>query len=563
MKNKKDNIIKRWYKLCEPNKKVWFGQIITYTIYTLCLFLMTIFAARVINSMYHQNWTKAFIYLGMELLTIVIRNIAMHFEYLLYGKQHIAIRNNMSKKIYNKILILDDKKEKEFTQEKIMRIASDSLANAAEFPDAVASFFGYSIQVVVTLVTVYYANWLAGLIITVLGLVNFYAYYKFNKKLGRIMLNRNETKDEMYKSYSKVMRGKLVINEYENSQKYEEEILETTRKSSVAYADYYNVVSWKNNLYYAAWNIVVYAVAALMLFFVSKGNLDISIYLIIVPYLTTCTDKLNTLFDKTSALENMRVDVDRVNLILDLDEKQLVKYGELNDASAGYNLGLIGVSCKGEDDAGDLIDADISFKMNSINVIKGERGCGKRNVFNCLRRTQKPDKGKILLDNLNLYDFNKKTFKNHVDYCASNPVFIKGSIKENLLVATTNFEKAQEVCRRLQIDSIIKKYSNGYNTNIEDIKSQGVLFLLGLARALLSNCDILMVYELPPNVPDGFRRKIVTYLKKYEIKKTIIIFTHSNDFDEFASMLYTINNGRAKMVAVKSNKGNSRKKNSL
>ena len=58
-----------------------------------------------------------------------------------------------------------------------------------------------------------------------------------------------------------------------------------------------------------------------MLFFVSKGTLQMATYLIIVPYLASCTDKLNTLFDRTSSLENMRVDVDRVNLILNMDIK--------------------------------------------------------------------------------------------------------------------------------------------------------------------------------------------------------------------------------------------------
>lgn len=552
MKNKQsENILKRWYKLARPNKRAWAGQIITYIIYTTCLFLFTIFAAKTINNMYNKNWPMAFLNLGIEILLIVIRCVAIHFEYIFYSKQHYSIKNHVAKKIYNKILTIDDKKEKEFTKEKITNIALNNMGNLAEFPDAVAIFFGYSIQVIITLITVYVSNWIAGIIITLLGVVNFFAYYKFNKKLGEIMRKRHERTDDMFKSYTKVLNGKMVINEYHIKDKYEEQVLTDVDKFSKEYSAYYKVYSYKAHLYYALWNIVVYAVAALMLFFVSKGTLEMAIYLIIVPYLTSCTDKLNTLFERTSSLENMRVDVDRVNLILNLDEKQLIKYGQLNKDSQAYNLGLIDVSCDGSDDSGNLVNADISFKMHDINLIKGERGSGKRVVFNMLRRTMAPNKGKVLLDNLDLFDYNERTFKNHIDYCASHPVFIKGSIKENLLLAKNNFEEVKAIADKLGLTANIERYENGFDTNIDDIKSSGTLFLIGLTRALLSDCRILMIYELPQDTPETFRKKIVNYLTAYKPEKTIILFSHSDAYDEIAGISYVVNKGKVKLEKIK------------
>jgi len=547
MKNQKGNIIQRWYKLAKPHKGLWFGQFITYTIYTVLLFLLTIFAARTIDCMYNAEWGKAFFFLGMELTAIVVRSMSIHLEYWFYGKQHIYIRNRIAKKVYNKILTIDEKEEKNFSKEKIINIAINNMAEIAEFPDAVAFFFGHAMQVIITLVTVFISNWLAGILITILGVVNFCVYYKLNKKLGRILLKRHEKKDAMFKSYNKIVDGKAVINEYNIKQKYQDEIMQEVNGLSHEYAKYYNVQSTKANFYNAVWKTVVYAITALMLYFVSAGTLEIAIYLIIVPYLTSCTEKLNSLFDRTNALENMRVDVDRVNLILNLDEKQLIKYGKLNKDSQGYNLGLIDVSCKGDLDSGSLKNADISFKMNAINVIKGERGSGKRNIFNLLRRQIKPDNGRVLLDNLDLYDYNEKTFKNHIDYCSSHPVFIKGSIKENLMLVKNNFEQAKKICKQLGLDKTIEKYEKGYDTQIEDIKSGGNLFLIGLARALLSDCNILMIYELPQDTPESFRKKIAKNLKNNKIDKTIIIFTHSDVYDEIASLTYRVHKGKVKL----------------
>ncbi len=545
-KKEKDNIIKRWYKLANPHKGYWFAQIFSYTIYTVMLFFITIFSAKTINHMYNGEWNKAFLFLGIELLAIIIRSLAIHIEYRFYGKQHIHIRNNVAKKVYNKILTIDEKEERNFSKEKIINIAINNMSDLAEFPDVVGFFLGHAVQVLVTIITVYASNWVAGLLITLVGVVNFFVYYGINKKMGKILLRQHEKKDAMFRSYNKVVEGKVVINEYHIKQKYQDEVIRDVDGLSREYANYYNAQSMKVNFYNAIWKTVVYAITALMLYFVSAGTLAIATYLIIVPYLTSCTEKLNSLFDRTNGLENMRVDVDRVNLILNMDEKQLIKYGEFNCKTDGYNLGLIDVSCKGDGDSGNLRNADISFKMNDINVIKGEKGSGKRVVFNLLRRKVKPEKGRILLDNLDLYDYNEKTFKNHIDYCSSHPMFIKGSIKENLLIAKNDFEEIKRICENLGLDKTIQKYEKGYDTQIEDVKSSGNLFLIGLVRAILSDCNILMIYELPQDSSDSFRKKIVKYLKNNKVNKTIIIFTHSDFYDDVASLCYIVSNGKVK-----------------
>ena len=550
-KQKKENILVRWYKLCQPSKGAWIGQILSFTVYTVFLTLINIFAARTIDCMYNGDWNGAFLNLFIEVATIVIRNLAIHVEYRFYGRQHVVIRTNIAKKIYNKILSAERKGINQISKEKIINITTNNMANAAEFPDAVASFFASSIQVVLTLVLVFTSNVLAGLIVTALGVFNFFIYYTCNKKLGKLLLQRNEYKDEMYKSFTKVIDGKDVITELKGRKKYEKEVIGNVQKFAKSYAKYYNTYSVKNNLFYAFWNVVVYIITAILLFYVSKGTLEIAIYLIIVPYLKTCTEKLTNLFDKTSALENMRVDVDRVNIILGLNDKQLIKYGKFNTETSGYNLGLIDVSYKAEDDDAGLNNVDISFKKGCINLIKGEKRSGKRSIFNLLRRYAKPDNGKVLLDNLDLYYYNEKTFKNHIDYCASHPVFINGTIKENLMLKEKKFKRIKEICAQIGVDKYIEKLPHKYKTEIAEIKSSTLLFLLGLARAVLSDSNILMIYELPNDGTKVLRNTVIKFLTKHYADKTVILFSHSNEYDDIAEMTYEVSNGRVKQAKVK------------
>lgn len=549
MKNKSENIIKRWHKLAQPHKGYWFWQIFFYCAYAIFLTTLTIFAARTINCMYAGDWTGAFINLAIELATIVLRNIFQHCQYHFYGKQIRHIENVINKKVYNKIINCDSKSLNKISKEKIINIALGNRDNIREFPDVVSSFTAYSLQVIITLVTVFIANYLAGIIVLALGVVNFFAYYFFNKKLGKILLQRHETKDEMFKSYSKVLDGKELIKELGGEADYEREILDKTKDFSKSFTKYYTVSSWKTNIYYAVWNVIVYAIAALMLYFVSNGSLEIAIYLIIVPYLSTCTEKLNTLFDKAGVIESLRVDVDRMNIILNMTDKELVKFGSFNEKAEGYNLGFIDVSYNPEktsDYAGKLTGADISFKMQAVNVIKGEKGSGKRHIFNMLRRYIKPDSGMVLLDNLNLFEYNEKTFKNHINYCSSHPTFLKGSIKENLLLSEKNFDKVKNMCKDVGVLEQIEALPGGFDCPISEVKSSGTLFLIGLARAALSNCKILMIYEIPEDMPNSFHNKVKNLIKKNELNKTFILFTHSNDYDDISDLTYEVKAGRVR-----------------
>ena len=547
LKNNQPNIFVRWWKLTNPHKGYFAGQIISFIVYTVFLSLITIFAAKTINFMYAGDWNNAFLYLILELMTIVIRNLALHIEYIFYTKTVAHIRYGVTKKVYNKILSCKSEDFNVVSQEKVKNIAVNNTGYLSEFPDSVASFIAHTAQVVFILVTVFISNYLAGIIITCLGVVNFFAYYFLNNKLGRIMLERYEKTDDMFKSYSKVINGKTVINELHGKDKYEGELTKNIKDFNNAYSRYYMVHSYKVNLYFIFWNVVVYAIACLMMFFVSKGSLDIATYLIIVPYLTTCTTQLNGLFDKTNSIENMRVDVDRINLILNMNDQELIAYGNINKESQGYNLGFVDVSYNMSSDFEfELKNANLNFEMNKINVIKGEKGGGKRIIFNMLRRYIKPDSGKIVLDNLDLYDYNESTYKNHIDYCASHPSFVVGTIKENLMLVDKNLDNIKQICSELGVLRAIEKMPKGFDTEITEVKSSLVYFMLGLARALLSKCKVLMVYELPQDVPDSSRQKIVDFLKKINTEKTIILFTHSNDYDEIANVVYQVNKGEVK-----------------
>ena len=540
----KDNILVRWWKLTEPNKAIFAAQIIFNVVSMVLSTVLTIFAARTINCMYDGDWKGSFIYLGIELGTLLVAAFTMHMQYYYYTKECSHIRLLVANKIYNKFLSCKVNAINSISTEKATNIALNNMTYMTDFTDQLSDIIGTIAQITFTLIVVFMSNVYAGLIVIGLGIINFFAYYLFNKKLGSIMLERYEKKDDMFRSYSKIIDGKLIIKELNAESKYKEELTENVKKFNKAYSKYYMLYSTKVNIYYAFWNVIIYAIAALMLYFVSHGTLDIAIYLIIIPYLNSCTTQLNALFDQTGEIENMRVDVDRVNLILQLSDEELVSYGDLNKEVVNYNLGLINVcEYKKEGQKYTLKNVNMHFKTGKVNVVKGPKGEGKRVIVDILRRYNVPDSGKAVLDNLNLFDYNEKTFKTHINYCASHPDFIKGTIKENLTIVNKDMRQIEKLCAELGILNDILSLPNGFDSNIYEIKSSMTLFMLGLIRALLTNCKILMIYDLPQDTTSEARLNLIKLVKNYNIDKTLILFTHDDTYNDIADNIYKIEKG--------------------
>ena len=104
------------------------------------------------------------------------------------------------------------------------------------------------------------------------------------------------------------------------------------------------------------------------------------------------------------------------------------------------------------------------------------------------------------------------------------------------------------MCDKVGILNAIERLPDGFNCQVIDVTSSEILFFLGMARSLLSNPSILMIYELPQDASPDFIYHFRKVIKKLAKEKTIIFFTHSEEFDDIAGLVYEINGGNASVV---------------
>ena len=186
------------------------------------------------------------------------------------------------------------------------------------------------------------------------------------------------------------------------------------------------------------------------------------------------------------------------------------------------------------------------IKKSDIVLFQGLRDCGKRALFYMLRRAIRPDNGTITFDTINIYDFDIDTYKHNISYVTNKPYFFNDSILENLKYVEPSRKKIIKVCKLLGIHDTIQalpeKYDTNLTTNPKALNDKD-RFLLGLARALLTESEIFMIYEFPIGLTQKEQNIIKEILLNLKSHRTIIIFSAENKVNDIIDKHYYIKNG--------------------
>ena len=193
-------------------------------------------------------------------------------------------------------------------------------------------------------------------------------------------------------------------------------------------------------------------------------------------------------------------------------------------------------------------DFSLIFEPGSVTVITGKNGVGKSTLYRIITGIQKPDKGEILIDNINIEQIKQDIFKKQFISVPQEPSFFEGTIKENF----------SAINEELSNDNIISAISNsnlgeflgetekGIDTFIDSKGSKfslGIKKRLALARASLTNGSIVIFDEPTEGLDQEGANLYYKYLNEaMKLKKTIIILSHDKEIIKGADNIINLNN---------------------
>ena len=182
-------------------------------------------------------------------------------------------------------------------------------------------------------------------------------------------------------------------------------------------------------------------------------------------------------------------------------------------------------------DAKEYMLKNISFKIEKgekIGII-GSSGSGKTTLINLLLRHIDPTEGSILINGIDIKEYDLESLRNIYSYTPQKALLFKGTIKENLSFGSKyNVNEIDEALKIASIDDFVSSNQEGYDFKIEQSAinlSGGQKQRMSIARALLKDGDILLFDDSFSAVDYITDKKIRTELSKNYQNKILIIVT--------------------------------------
>ncbi len=203
-----------------------------------------------------------------------------------------------------------------------------------------------------------------------------------------------------------------------------------------------------------------------------------------------------------------------------------------------------------KDSSGEKVLKNIKFdvKKGDKVAIIGSTGSGKSTLINLLPRFFDVDDGEILIDNVNIKEYDLFALRDSIGMVLQENRLFSGTIKSNILWGNGNASMNDiiKACKVAQIDDFIQGLDDKYDSKVEQRGtnfSGGQKQRLCIARALLKKPKILVLDDSVSALDATTEANLTNALKKNFADTTTFIITQRISSCKSADYVIVMDNG--------------------
>jgi ATP-binding cassette subfamily B protein len=180
----------------------------------------------------------------------------------------------------------------------------------------------------------------------------------------------------------------------------------------------------------------------------------------------------------------------------------------------------------------EFVIRDLSFTIHPGEkvAIVGPTGAGKSSIIRLLCRLYDIQKGRILIDGIDVRDMRQMELRQHMTIILQDGFLFAGDVKGNIALGESySLEDIKRAAEQTNVASFIEQLPEGYDTQLRQRGtnlSGGQKQLLAFARAAIRNPPILVLDEATANLDVGTEAMIQDALERLLVGRTAIIIAH-------------------------------------
>ncbi|KAL1792862.1 hypothetical protein ACET3X_009369 [Alternaria dauci] len=196
-----------------------------------------------------------------------------------------------------------------------------------------------------------------------------------------------------------------------------------------------------------------------------------------------------------------------------------------------------------------LRGVSLSAKPGQFIALVGASGSGKSTVMQLLERFYDPTSGGVLVDDVDLKDYNLQDYRSQLAIVSQETTLYTGTIRENILADKEDLgdEAVIQACKDANIYDFITSLPDGFNTLVGAkgaLLSGGQRQRIAIARALLRDPKVLLLDEATSALDSTSERVVQAALDSAAQGRTTIAIAHRLSTIQHADVIYVFDQGK-------------------
>lgn len=505
---------------------------------------------KILNNFFQKNIENALIDILFSLALSILINLISYFQAYIFASLNQNIVFDLKNDMYKTMLELPVKAYDDIDNGELMsRLHGD----ASEVANAITGTLINTLEDIIRLIAigtaVFAISAKLALIIVSTFPICIYIFDKYGKKIRKCNKELSKINDEYYSESGQVIWGIREIkslgikkNKFDAFTK-----LSCKLKKMIVSVTLLNAKSQAlSNITNSIAQMLITLVGGIL---VVKGELDIRYFIAFYSYSGQFSSSILSISRLNLNLQMVMNSLDRIFQLINGLTYDIEKFGEKIVENIAGNINLENVTFRYDKGPVTLDDVTINIPCNRKTAIVGSSGSGKTTIFNLILKLYTPNKGRILIDDVDLNEIKEDELRRHISVVRQEPVLFKMSIKENLLLAyeSASQDEIESACKRAFIHEYIESLPEKYNSVIGENGinlSGGQRQRIAIARALLKKSKIILFDEATSSLDNESELYIKKAIEIISGECTVVIIAHRLSTIIEADIIYVMEKGK-------------------
>lgn len=482
---------------------------------------------------------------GYFILTIV-NQVFMYFESMILQKSGQRIIYSLRMDVFSHI---ENMSLNQFNEMPVGSLVTRVANYTQSMSDLFTNVFVNIIRNILTAVGVYammiYISPLLSLILLPVVVLVFFISYFFSKVVSKIFKKETKVVSSLNTVLNENLSGMKIIQIFNREIKKREEfsvknneLRKVRYKFAIAFGIYRPTISF---LYFVAIAITFGLGIQCQL----NANEIVAFYLLLSRFfnpIQNLADQLNNLQKALSSCERLFNLLNTKPDVVDLPDAI-----KIDKFEGKIEFRHVWLAYEEEN----WILKDVSFVINPKETCAfvGATGAGKTTILSLIVKNFEPQKGEILIDDINIKNIQIKSLRKAIGQMLQDVFLFSGTVKSNITLNDDSYtdEEIQKTCDYVNASSFINKFPKKLDEEIlqrGDNLSCGQRQLLSFARVVISKPQILILDEATANIDTETEVVIQDSLKKIKTLGTMLIVAHRLSTIQHSDQIVVLQNGR-------------------